>query len=264
MSNRTLIQIHTTAIIKGLYERAMSLNTLDHKVTKGELRELFVSEILEQFLTDQFGIGTGVVINQAGMQSAQIDIIIYDKRVLPPLIKNKQIGIYPIESVLALIEVKSNLRKSDIEKSEDNFSYVLRKICHLDYSYDARKYKKTGKSHIYRPVCGLIGFYGKGVAKLRTSDGSDWLLENAEHIHAVCLMKSYSWVILKNKWRFTPHDHDTFEETKRFIAIMLDNIRTRSTKFPYRLEDKHKDWLSIYTRDQEKIRKYFERNSQDI
>jgi hypothetical protein len=70
MKKRTLIQIHTSAIMKGLYQRVMALKTVNHKPTKGVLRELFVTEVLELFLTEQFGIGTGIVLNQAGMQSS--------------------------------------------------------------------------------------------------------------------------------------------------------------------------------------------------
>jgi hypothetical protein len=39
------------------------------------------------------------------------------------------------------------------------------------------------------------------------------------------------------------------EETKAFVAVLLDNIRTYSQK-RYLSLARHVDWLSIYTRDQ--------------
>ena len=106
---RTIIQKHSTSIVRGLAERINALVDLDHKLTKGELRELFISNILAQFLTNQFGIGSGIIVNQAGKQSNQTDIIIYDNRIIPSFIREKHIGVYPAECVIATIEVKSNL-----------------------------------------------------------------------------------------------------------------------------------------------------------
>jgi len=83
-----LISNHSSAIINGLLKRVESIKKLEHKLTKGELRELFVSNVLKMFLTNQFDVGSGFVINQAGIQSNQIDIIIYDNRILPPFIND--------------------------------------------------------------------------------------------------------------------------------------------------------------------------------
>ena len=56
---RTLIQKHSTAIVRALIERVSALSDLGHRLTKGELRELFVSNILASFLTNQFSVGSG-------------------------------------------------------------------------------------------------------------------------------------------------------------------------------------------------------------
>ena len=48
------------------------------------------------------------------------------------------------------------------------------------------------------------------------------------------------------------------EETKAFVAVLLDNIRTYSQRRYFALQN-HADWLSIYTRDQGGIREEFER-----
>lgn len=69
-------------------------------------------------------------------------------------------------------------------------------------------------------------------------------------------MGKFSWLGL-NHWRISKHDKETFEETKRFIASYLDNIRTKSTREPYLLDGKHRDWLSIYLRDQDPIKDHF-------
>jgi len=113
---RSPIQQHTSEIIKGFIGEVEALKNLTHPTLKGQLRELFTSKILSKFLTSQFGIGTGLIINQSGEQSKQIDIVIYDKRILPPFIEERKLGIYPAESVLAVIEVRSWIYKKTIKK----------------------------------------------------------------------------------------------------------------------------------------------------
>lgn len=131
---RTLIQQHSSAIIRGLSEKINALTDLDHKLTKGELRELFVSNILHSFLTNQFDVGSGIIINQAGLQSNQTDIIIYDNRILPPFIKEQHIGVYPAESVIATIEVKSYLTNSELLKAEKAAQRLNNEIYAYKYS----------------------------------------------------------------------------------------------------------------------------------
>ncbi|MBN1188006.1 MAG: hypothetical protein JXB49_37370 [Bacteroidales bacterium] len=251
---RTLIQQYATAIISGFYEKVKSLSRLDHKLTKGELIELFVTEVLSLFLTEQFGIGTGIIINQAGKQSNQNDIIIYDKRILPPFIKQKNIGVYPVESVLGVIEVKSKLTKTAITETENKFMYLRNNICSREYNL----YKKDE----FKPLCGLIGFYGIGSNEIRDPNGVNWLNKNINNQFSICLVGKYTWLKSKIKdWSICYHDPKTFEETKRFLAVFLDNIRTMSNKKPYALSEEHKDWLSIYIRDQELISKMLNKDN---
>jgi len=93
--NQTLIQKYSTSIINGFIERSKSLSNLQHNLLKGELRELFVTQVLKQFLTAQFQVGSGIIVNQKGEQSKQTDIIIYDNRILPPFIREQYLGVYP-------------------------------------------------------------------------------------------------------------------------------------------------------------------------
>ncbi|MCJ7631961.1 hypothetical protein MUP77_06150, partial [Candidatus Bathyarchaeota archaeon] len=115
--SRSPIQQHTSAIIKGFIAETKAIGDLHHKSEKGRLRELFVSKkILSKFLTSQFSIGTGVIINQKREQSQELDIIIYDNRILPPFVEEQNIGVYPAECVLGVIQVRSWISKDTIKK----------------------------------------------------------------------------------------------------------------------------------------------------
>lgn len=242
---KNLIKRYSTAMIEGLEKKIDASSLINHKLTKGELRELFVTNILRHFLTNQFDIGTGIVINQNEEQSNQTDIVIYDNRVLPPFIKEQNIGIYPAESVVGVIEVKSRLTKDAILQSEDSSKILNEKI----YNPSSSRYSDY---HHIRPICGIIGFYGTGTRKLKSAEeGKKWLEDNLKYNFALCLFGKYTWLNLRDSgWSMSP-PKGKFEETKRFLAVFLDNLRTRSeVRLQHMSQSAHKDWFSIYIRDQ--------------
>ena len=257
---RTLIQQHTSVLIKNFIAETDALKDLDHKSLKGQLRELFTSKILRKFLTSQFDIGNGVIINQKGEQSEEMDIIIYDKRILPPFIQEQKMGVYPAECVMAIIQVRSWIYKETIRKYSDSAKKL----------YDEIYNPASSLVHylpILRPLYGLIGFYDKGIFKNESKEEIlSWMMNNAKPLFGVCLVNKFSWLNVmmrqtKGQGSLKMVDKTNNEETKAFIAVLLDNIRTFS-QIRY-LKPKHDDWLGIYTRDQTGIRKMFEqRNKQ--
>ena len=62
-TKRTLIQMDSSSVIGGMLERIETISGMDHRLTKGELRELFVSGVLKKFLSSQFDVGSGIIIN---------------------------------------------------------------------------------------------------------------------------------------------------------------------------------------------------------
>jgi len=242
--SQTLIQKYSTVLVKGLIEKVISLKQLNHRVTKGQLREIFVSDILKSFLTNQFSIGSGIIINQKGVQSNQNDIIIYDNRILPPFLNKFNIGIYPAESVAATIEVKSNLTKGEIAKAEISAKNLVENI----YNPSGSIYKEFSN---YKPIRAVLGFYGNGIVDLNDkAKGKSWLRSNINYLGFICLMNKYSWINMSATGWDGCIVNETNEEVKRFIAVLLDNIRTLAEVKYQILSKNHKDWLGIYIRDQ--------------
>ncbi|MBN2441126.1 MAG: hypothetical protein JXJ04_07260 [Spirochaetales bacterium] len=252
---RTLIQKDSSSLVEGMLERINGLSSLNHKLTEGELKELFVSKILRQFLSIQFDTGTGIIVNQRGDQSRQTDIVIYDNRIIPPFIKEQAIGVYPAESVIAVLEVKSRLGKQELLAAETSATELYNSV------YDPEGFL-PGYSPEYKPLCGIIGFDGNGCKELSYQEkGTIWLKENIKHLFLICITNKYCWGNVPT-WSFQQADNETHEETKKFIALLLDNIRTRSEEMYHKLMDnKHRDFFSIYLRDQKTIRDYFEKKS---
>lgn len=242
------IKKYSTAIVQAMIKKSDSLSGLKHKLTKGELRELFVCDILNHFLTSQFGVGSGIIVNGNGNQSHQTDIIIYDKRVLPPFIKESNLGVYPIESVIATLEVKSTLNKRDIVKAEKDAKLIkeLFQPPNNIKSVSGEEYKKVVTEFYMRtPLCSVVGFSGNGVSCLQNNNGIEWLNNNIQNLFGICLINKFSWLKLKKYgWKPRFYDETTNEETKRFIAVLLDNILTLSQM---RLEAKSGVHFDLYT-----------------
>ncbi len=195
---RTLIQQYFSATVRALAEMAKGLSGIEHRLTKGQFREFLVSRILSAFLTSEFGIGTGIVVNKNGQESNQTDIIIYDNRILLPFIKEQGLGVYPAESVIATIEVKSHLTKSALLKAEED----ARKLKQVIFNPDATLYKNIRKyKNIFQaiPLCATIGFYGSGVKELSKDTGEEWLKKEINNLFEICLVNKYCWAKVGGK-----------------------------------------------------------------
>ena len=248
------IKAHTTTVIQNLIDEAKSLKSLEQKQLKGQLRELLVSKFLLKYLTNDFGIGSGIIINQKEEQSTQTDIIVYDKRIIPPFIKELNLGIFPAESVVATIEVKSWISKSDIIEYSEKVNYLLNNL----YNPASCIYK----DYVFmKPYCSIIGFYDNCKFKYdNTSDNrkiiENWINMNTTNLFGICLIGKFSWLRVMRQEGVVHLRSEFNDQTKAFFAILLDNIRTRAHMRYFRVLGRHSDWLSLYIRDQ-KLSKFF-------
>jgi hypothetical protein len=234
--SRTLIQKDASALVESFIERAKVLNAIEHKLTQGTLKELFTSELLQHFLTIQFGIGSGIVINDKNKQSNQTDIVIYDKRIIPPFISGSGIGVYPVESVIATIEIKTELHKDDLMEAEK----AARKLSEKVFTRRRRR---------MWPLCAAFGFKGgiRGLTKEAKSE--KWLRNNVQYLKLLCITGKYSWGTVQRQWKPGSESFaGCHDETKRFLALLLDNLRTLAERRYRLLTQEHQDWFSSYIR----------------
>ena len=244
-----LVADYASAIVDGMLMVSRSLASLEHGTSKGTLRELLVSTVIRRFLSSQFSISSGIVINQQRQQSGQTDIVIFDNRVLPPFIHEQNVGVIPAESVVAVIEVKSRLDAAQVvgtgeETGADEAAQRILGVC-------------AGVTPA--PLTAVFGFYkGSGLADLHDrSRGKSWLQQNVKHLDAVVLAGEFSWLRMwdekrkEKEWRggLPAEGSQSHEETKRFFAVLLDNCRTRA-EARWRHLVTHEDWFSAYIRDQ--------------
>jgi hypothetical protein len=106
-------------------ERALAaakhVDVIEHAGLKGRARELFVSELLPPVLSPTMSVCTGLIIDAHGGQSQQTDVIVFDRRIAPPLQLSASTGeaAVPCESVLFAVEVKTRLTNSRLRDAID-------------------------------------------------------------------------------------------------------------------------------------------------
>jgi hypothetical protein len=113
--------MNMTEVIRARIKHMQTLYELSggvkHDGEMGAFREFFVAELLRPVLPHQFGVGSGVVIEKGGRQSPQLDVIIFDRRGVPPLLLAGERGLYPVDGVLAVCEVKSTLKAAHYKQA---------------------------------------------------------------------------------------------------------------------------------------------------
>ena len=92
----------------------------DNNVLKGQAREIFVSSLLRPFLAPSAGLCSGIAIDSFGAHSRQLDLIIFDRRVIAPSMLRETDGVIPVESVLATVEIKSTLSRQELVSTVEN------------------------------------------------------------------------------------------------------------------------------------------------
>ncbi|MFH0834658.1 MAG: DUF6602 domain-containing protein [Patescibacteria group bacterium] len=153
----------------------------------GDAREALIKGVLSKILPSIYEVGSGEIIDCLGKRSKQIDIVIFRKD-FPTLKMPSGSRLFLVESVLAAIEVKSDLRGNNLKMALDNIYSVMdlspnviagirEKIARekgLEFikekgDYQHKEPLETGRFDLIgRPIPYIFGFHGyKKVEKLR-------------------------------------------------------------------------------------------------
>lgn len=85
-----------------------------HEGERGRENEAVIARVLEALVPQRYGIGSGLLIDTANHYSRQTDIVVYDQSDEPAVLAQTTQLLFPIESVLACIEVKTTPRADDV------------------------------------------------------------------------------------------------------------------------------------------------------
>lgn len=142
-------------------------NKLTHPGEYGVFREKAVKDLLELFIPQEFEIETGFLVTNQGDVSTQCDIVIFDKSKTPRLVTESNQRFFPVESTVAVGEVKSNIGTSTkLKESLRKLSKIkaLKENIRNPYpyrSYNKKKFepKKNPFDHIFTfLICNQFDF----------------------------------------------------------------------------------------------------------
>lgn len=154
-ASRNFLDHYFVSVHSKLEADALLFNRkLPHAGLVGSENEHAIAEVLRDFLPVQFGVAeNAIVIDRLGHASKQTDIVIYDAR--QPKFFRK---VFPIETVYAVVEVKTSMGSSEAKLALDN----LRALNALDFRPALTPYWQTRtneqKLHHDPPCCFVFSY----------------------------------------------------------------------------------------------------------
>jgi hypothetical protein len=109
---------------------ARNAAAVQHSGLIGRFRELAAERILRPILPAAFSVGTGKIVDRNGTLSAEVDLVVYNRELLPALMHSERDGVYPIESAYYAFEVKSKCSAAALRDTIEK----TRQVVALDHS----------------------------------------------------------------------------------------------------------------------------------
>jgi hypothetical protein len=211
MMAQTLITKYTSSVAKDLVARAKDLCGLGQglEVFHGEIKELFVARLLKAFLPSQLSVGSGTVVNVPGKRCHQTDIIVYDNRLLPPFIQEQHLGVYPVESVIGTIEIKTTFTSTELKRTriaiEALDGVLTEEVQYLDKTFPEllKHYELESFAPLFElPLSAVFGFGLKGIKwPLDQGRGESHLKKYPQNFCLVCIPGEFCWAKVQRKWK---------------------------------------------------------------
>lgn len=219
----------TNRIHKALMD-SETASGIEHPYLSGKLREIVLHQLIEPLLNRQYSIGTGKIIDYRGEQSKEVDLCMYSNNLLPPFFFSEKdsLGIFPIESVLGCIEVKTTLNKITLEDAYTKFKFIEDNLQTTGGFHDVNE---NPMAHIFvKPKYSVFAFRTdtkytpESILKLYSKIDPDW--NDNPLITSICLANN-GWICYTIKgWLHMPFNEQTKvnEEIIGFLCATIHDL----------------------------------------
>ena len=242
-----------TLFFKARIERMMAeasglSKIIGHPGLKGTFRELLLKELLEPLIPHTCRLTRGTVVGYDGTRRAlgeikteDDDILIVDGECLPPFFEVGMEGIYPIESVLSRIEVKSKIDIAEVRRAVEGARNFATLVPQSRFGYSVAQ---PATLQI------LFGFESISSSPQQTfrylqNALSEIATDNQSPITIFCVPEVGLWMWGQSyghpTWLQCSDSTERFAETLTFIALLLEEL-------PAIREARRKTTLSRYIR----------------
>ena len=220
---------------------ARAVTPLAHAGLKGHLREIVVRDLLRPLLPTDLGIGSGQVISAYEENSRQQDIVLYDRRVVPPVLFEQVSGVFPLESVLFTIEVKSRLTLEELRDAHDSAAQ-LAKFRHAPGTDDSGKLPIGGpRQRIEHVIPCLVAFDSDltSSGKTELARYQELLAEDPPAIRVISVVERGFWFWGDERW----HNWPTQTPGDELLGLMTTIINTYQRVASTRLRPDFRQYL---------------------
>lgn len=227
MTDKNQYQALLRAKIKSAIEQARAASAFTHQGVKGTVLEILIGGLFKPLLPSDIGVGTGQIIDAYNSpMSGQIDIILYDKSILPPVLIDERTGIFPVESVLYTIEVKTTLNASELSSAHES----AKKITTFGYLPGLKDDFGKQKDHPIEKVRSVIFALGSDLSGNRLTEAQrykNFYREEPAHLRAICVAGKEYWYDNGENWVGFAHS-DNYDEVLAFIGGVTNTYKNVS------------------------------------
>jgi hypothetical protein len=111
----TVLEEYWNGVLRRLQAEVDDFNRLiGHHGERGRENELALARILQPLIPARYAVGTGLVIDSFDAASKQCDVVLFEQADQPRLLAQTTQLLHPLETVRAVIEIKTTLDKGEI------------------------------------------------------------------------------------------------------------------------------------------------------
>ncbi len=193
---------------------------LEHPYLIGKFKEILVDQLIKPMLASKYSTGSGKITDAKNNVSSEVDVVIYSKELIPPVLFSENFGVYPSESVLSCIEVKSKVDDQELKSAFDKYKEIKGKI-----KYEAGEYDENDNpiNHSLFDFTRELFAFGstRNIFDRYQKIDSYWNIEPI--INNVCIVGEGCWSFCAKKWSFTPSNTD-HEEVVSYLSNLINTL----------------------------------------
>lgn len=100
--------------------------SIGHAGTQGGVNEDHWMELFRNYLPNRYAVSSGIIIDNHGLRSQQIDLVVYDNHYTPTLLDQQRHRYIPAEAVYAVFECKPEVSKGFLDYASEKAASVRR------------------------------------------------------------------------------------------------------------------------------------------
>ncbi len=196
--------------------KARDAARLKHPGLTGEVRELVVQDLLQPILPQAFAVGSGKIVDAQNHMSAQTDVVLYNRQYLPALMdsgSDNRRGVFPVESVVLVMEVKSQSTSSTMRDA-------IKKAKQLHTLSGPSRHGRKLPYAVYFAFDSDLKSGGKSEMDRYKELDPDWATDPS--LQALCVVGSGHWGFVSSKWT----KHRPTDEYDEILVLLSQTVNT--------------------------------------